>query len=73
MATGRLRMIRANNPYEVAWRPGMTVQNVLDALRFTFRMIAVNFSGEPVLRPDFASAPVPDGAEVQAIHMISGG
>ena len=26
--------------YEAPWRPGMTAQNVLDALSFTFRMIA---------------------------------
>ncbi len=66
-------MIRVNGQYEVEWRPGMTVQDVLDALKFSFRMIAVKVNGQPVLRRDFTTTEVPDGADVQAIHMISGG
>lgn len=66
-------MIRVNAQYDVPWRPGMTVQDVLDALKFSFRMIAVKVNGQPVLRRDFATTEVPDGAEVQALHMISGG
>ena len=66
-------MIRVNSQYDLEWRPGMTVQDVLDALKFTFRMIAVKVNGQPVLRRDFASTEVPDRAEMQAFHMISGG
>lgn len=66
-------MIRVNNQYDLPWRPGMTVQDVLDALKFSFRMIVVKVNGQVVLRKDFATTPVPDGAEMQAIHMISGG
>lgn len=66
-------MICVNNQYEVEWRPGMTVQDLLDELKFTFRMIAVKVNGKVVLRPDYATTPVPDGAEVQALHLISGG
>ena len=66
-------MIRVNNQYDLEHSPGMTVQDVLDALKFTFRMIAVKVDGQPVLRRDFTSTKVPDGAEVQAFHMISGG
>jgi len=66
-------MIRVNDQYDVAWRPGMTVQDVLDALKFSFRMIVVKVNGKAVLRQDFATTEVPDGAEVQAIHLISGG
>jgi sulfur carrier protein len=66
-------MIRVNGQYEVEHRPGMTVQDVLDALRFSFKMIVVKIDGQVVLRRDFAATPVPDGAEMQAIHLISGG
>jgi thiamine biosynthesis protein ThiS len=66
-------MIRVNNQYEVAWRPGITVQDILDELKFSFRMIVVKVNGQVVLRRDFATTEVPDGAEVQAIHLISGG
>jgi len=66
-------MIRVNDKYEIEWRPGMTVQDLLDALNFTFRMIAVRINGTPVLRADYATTEIPDGAEVQALHLISGG
>ena len=66
-------MIRVNNQYDVEWRPGMTVQDVLDTLRFSFRMIVVKVDGKVVLRPDFAATPVQDGAQVEAIHLTSGG
>ena len=66
-------MIHVNNQYEVEWRPGITVQDLLDELKFTFRLIVVKVDGKVVLRPDYAATPVPDGAEVQALHLISGG
>lgn len=66
-------MIRVNSQFDVEWRPGMTVQDVLDALKFSFRMIVVKVNGQVVLRKDFATTEVPDGAEMQAIHLISGG
>ncbi len=66
-------MIRVNNQYNVEWRPGMTVQDVLDTLKFSFRMIVVKINGQVVRRADFAATPVPDGAEMLAIHLISGG
>lgn len=66
-------MIRVNGQYDVEYRSGMTVQDVLDALKFSFRMIVVKVDGRVVLRKDFATTEVPDGAEVQAIHLISGG
>jgi thiamine biosynthesis protein ThiS len=66
-------MIRVNNQYDVEWHPGLTVQDVLDALKFSFRMIVVKVNGKVVLRQDLATTEVPDGAEMQAIHLISGG
>ncbi len=66
-------MIRVNEQYDVDYVPGMTVQDLLDALKFSFRMIVVKIDGQVVLRKDFKTTEVPDGAEVQAIHLISGG
>ena len=51
----------------------MTVQDVLDALKFSFRMIVVKVDGQVVLKRDFTTTEVPDGAELQAIHLTSGG
>ena len=66
-------MIRVNDKYDIEWRPGMTVQDVLDALNFTFRMLVVKVNGRVVLRPDWNTTEVPDGAQMQALHLISGG
>ncbi len=66
-------MIRVNDQFEVEWRPGMTVQDMLDALKFSFRMIVVKIDGQVVLRRDFLTTEGPDGAQVRAIHLISGG
>ena len=66
-------MIRVNRQYDIEWRPGMTVQDLLDELKFTFRMIAVKVNGQVVLRADYATTPIPEDAQVEALHMISGG
>jgi sulfur carrier protein len=65
-------MIRVNGR-EIEWRQGMTIQNVLDECSYTYRMIAVWIDGTPYRRDLFTTTVVPDGAEIQALHMISGG
>jgi sulfur carrier protein len=52
---------------------GMTVQDVLDARKYIFPMLAVSVNGQIVARKDYRTTEVPDGADVQVIHMISGG
>ncbi len=54
-------------------RAGMTVQDILDARNYIFRMLAVSVNVQIVPRKDYKTTQVPDGAEVQVIHMISGG
>ena len=46
-------MIRVNAQYDVEYRPGMTVQDVLDTLKFSFRMIVVKIDGKVVLKQGF--------------------
>ncbi|MDR3254481.1 MAG: sulfur carrier protein ThiS [Synergistaceae bacterium] len=66
-------MIRVNGE-ELSWCDGMTVQDVLDAKNFTFRMISVWINEAPVeKREDYPVTKIPDGAEVEVVHMISGG
>jgi sulfur carrier protein len=55
------------------WRPGMTVADILKIRSFIFRMLAVQVNGQLVPRGTYDKAVVPDGADVQVIHMISGG
>jgi sulfur carrier protein len=52
----------------------LTVQDILDAKNYTFRLISVWINGKVVQnRGDYPVTPVPDGGEVEIIHMISGG
>jgi sulfur carrier protein len=51
----------------------MTVQDVLREKNYVFRMLAVSVDGQLVPRKEYATTLVPDGADVQVIHMISGG
>ncbi len=65
-------MITVNgDPLE--WTPGMTVADILKIRNYIFRMLVVQVNGELVKRGTYADAKVPDEANVEVIHMISGG
>ena len=61
------------NGEKMDWSGGMTIADVLKIRNYIFRMIAVQVNGELVKRGTYDKAVVPDGADVQVIHMISGG
>ena len=61
------------NGENLPWRDGLTVAEILKIRNYIFRMIAVQVNGELVRRGAYEAAVVPDGADVQVIHMISGG
>jgi sulfur carrier protein len=61
------------NTEPMPWREGMTVADILKIRNYIFRMIAVQVNDELVKRAAYDKALVPDGADVQVIHMISGG
>jgi sulfur carrier protein len=52
---------------------GMTVADILQRRRYIFRMLVVQVNGQLVRRDAYPTTQVPDGADVQVIHMISGG
>jgi len=49
------------------------VRDIIDAKRYVFPLLAVWIDSVPVPRDDFDITEVPDNANVQIIHMISGG
>jgi sulfur carrier protein len=61
------------NGQPLDYRDGMSVADVLKARNYIFRMLAVSVNGQFVPRKAYATTIVPDGADVQVIHMISGG
>lgn len=56
-----------------AHTPGMTVRDVLKARGFVFPLLVIKVNGTLVAREAFDTTPVPDGAEVQVLHLMSGG
>ena len=61
------------NGEDLPWHEGMTVQQVLDAKHYTFRMRAVWVNDTPISREHFGSRIVDDHDRIQVLHMISGG
>lgn len=61
------------NGEKMEWKEGKTVQDIISEKRYVFPLLAVWIDGAPVARDDFATTQVPDEANVQVIHMISGG
>jgi sulfur carrier protein len=61
------------NGREVAYEEGMTVKKLLEIMNYTFPMIIVRVNGKLVLKEDWDTFEVPEGARVQALHQIAGG
>ncbi|HIE39150.1 MAG TPA: sulfur carrier protein ThiS [Anaerolineales bacterium] len=66
-------MIRVNNRDEIEWEEGLTPAALLERMRYTFPHIIVTIDGEVVPPEEYATRPIPDGANVQLIHLIAGG
>lgn len=65
-------MIRVNDN-QVEWRQGMTVADALRAMNYDFPLITVTVNGTLVPSDEHDTHPVPDGADVRAIHIHHGG
>lgn len=61
------------NEEPLEWRDGMTVADILRAKNFKFPMLIISIDGVFVAKTAYASTPVPDGAVVSVVHLISGG
>jgi sulfur carrier protein len=66
-------MIRVNNKFDVEWQEEMTVNSILEVLKFTFPMIVVSVNGRVVPRSDYGTTAIEDNDEVKVIHLIAGG
>ena len=65
------RLVVNGDPLD--WREGMTVRDVLRAKNYVFKLIIVTVNGTLVPRGSYDEAPVPAGADVKVVHLISGG
>ncbi len=65
--------IRVNDKWDVPWREGMTVRDVLTACEFTHHHIVVSVNGDLVPPDEYDSRPVAEGDQVKVVHIIGGG
>lgn len=57
----------------IEWENNMTVEKLLKRMNYTFPKIVVRVNGKVIEKKEWASYIVPDGAVVQAHHLIAGG
>ena len=60
----------AVNGRDFEWRKGLTVQAILDQLKYTSPRIVVKVNGEVVRQKDWKTFVVDDGDDLRAIHLI---
>lgn len=66
-------MIRVNNKFDVEWREGMTVDSILEILKFTFPMIVVSVNGKVIPKSEYGTTTIEDHDQVRVIHLVAGG
>jgi thiamine biosynthesis protein ThiS len=61
------------NQETIDWEENLTIVRVLKIMNYTFKMIVVKVNGELVKKEDYDTKIIPEGSEVQIIHLIAGG
>ncbi|HNX00638.1 MAG TPA: sulfur carrier protein ThiS [Candidatus Cloacimonadota bacterium] len=61
------------NGNEIEWEENLTITGVLEKMNYSFRMLVIKIDGQLVRKTDYDTTLVPAGANVEVIHLISGG
>lgn len=62
-----------NDRDRVDWHEGMTVQDLLTTMGYTYALITVTVNDELVAEQDYAHHLIPAGARVTVFHLAHGG
>lgn len=65
--------ITLNNREEKFEAESMTVDEMLEARKFSFRMRIVKINGRFIKKEDYATEKIEDGDNVQMLYLMSGG
>ena len=55
------------------WREGMTVRDALRERKYGFPLVIIKLDGKLVPRGTYDVTVIPDGADLDVIHLMSGG
>ena len=61
------------NGNKMDWHPGLTVEEVLSNITENLAIVVVKINGKPILKKQYSTYEIPDGAEVNTIDIIAGG
>lgn len=62
-----------NNPEFIEGRHEMTIQELIDYKKYSFKLLVVKINGTLVPKTNYASSTVKDGDDVMILHLMSGG
>ena len=66
-------MITINDRDKIEWKEGMTVQDLLDEMGYSYTLITVTVEGRLVPEDEYNSFVLEDGADVGVFHLAHGG
>jgi len=66
-------MLIVNDRDRIEWRAGMTVQDVLDILRYDYVLMTVTVDGALVPEEEYSLRRLTDGARLAVFHLAHGG
>jgi sulfur carrier protein len=61
------------NGEEFPWEAGLTVTQVIEMKRYTFKLLVVKIDDTVIPKADWPTTIIPSGAKVEVIHLMSGG
>jgi thiamine biosynthesis protein ThiS len=61
------------NGKKIEWKDNETITQLLKRVGYVFPLVIFKLNGEVIPRNKFSQVTVPDNAEIDVIHMISGG
>jgi sulfur carrier protein len=65
--------IALNNSEELIERDEITVNELLELKKYTFKMLVIKINNNIVKKDDYGSAVIKDGDNVLVLHLMSGG
>ena len=66
-------MIRVNDKWDMPWKQGMTIEDVLESCGFSHHHLVVSVNGKLVPPDEYTSHLLTDGDQVRVVHVIGGG
>jgi thiamine biosynthesis protein ThiS len=66
-------MVLVNNRDKIEWFEGMTVQDLLDEMGYSYVLITVTVNDRFIPEEDYQTAKLEDEAQIQVFHLAHGG